>query len=208
MNDAKLIFGVIGGSLLLLIVVALGMSRMTGDQVGGEVKEISGEKRLVMGVEDARVEVVEFSDFQCPACRAAQGLVKQVQNREGVRFVFRHMPLSSIHKNALIAAEAAEAAHDQGKFWEYHDLLLQRQDSFVLSPWVDVADELGLDTDVFSSCVENSETEELVVQGYFAAKTLELEEAPTYYINGQKFSGAQTYEELKQHIDEAFQEME
>lgn len=191
MNDAKLIFGAIGGSLLLLIVVALGMSRMTGDQVGGEVKEISGEKRLVMGAEDAKVEVVEFSDFQCPACKAAQGLVKQVQNREGVRFVFRHMPLSSIHKNALIAAEAAEAAHDQGKFWEYHDLLFERQEEWAEEKEIEVklsdyAEELGLDRERFVESLEEGRHKELVMSDYGEAMRLGVRGTPTFFVNGKQ----------------------
>ena len=207
MNDAKLIFGVVGGSLLLLMVVALGVSRMTVDQGDGEVKQISRERRLVMGAEDAKVEVVEFSDFQCPACKAAQGLVKQVQNKEGVRLVFKHMPLSSIHKNALIAAEAAEAAHDQGKFWEYHDLLFERQEEWAEEKEIelkltDYAVELGLDRETFMKSLSEGKFKDLVMSDYGEAMRLGVRGTPTFFVNGKRTSAGDLVREVEAALGE------
>jgi len=101
--------------------------------------------------------------------------------------VFRHMPLSSIHKNALIAAEAAEAAHDQGKFWEYHDLLFERQEEWAEEKEIEVklsdyAEELGLDRERFVESLEEGRHKELVMSDYGEAMRLGVRGTPTFFV--------------------------
>ena len=103
------------------------------------------------GTENAPLTLVEYGDYQCPYCGAAYPVVKQVQKALGkkLRFVFRNFPLTQMHPYALVAAEAAEAAALQGKFWEMHDLLFERQQLLepeALALW---AQELGLDLEQF-----------------------------------------------------------
>lgn len=117
----------------------------------------------VLGDKNAEVSVLEFSDFQCPFCaRAFEGAVRDLKNsdlfREGkVNFVYKHFPLNSIHPYAQKAAEASLCAQDQGKFWEYHDMLFQNQNALDTTSLKSYASQLGLDTGEFSNCLENDE---------------------------------------------------
>ena len=105
----------------------------------------------VRGGPHAPVTVVEYGDFQCPHCRAAEPVVRALleQFDQRAQLVFRHFPLEQAHEYALIAAQAAEAAGAQGKFWEMHDLLLEHQPRFDMNHLKRYADSLGLDTATF-----------------------------------------------------------
>ncbi len=191
-NDFKLIAGVVGGSLLLLVLAMVGFGRLAKSEgLGGTVKEIKGEERFVMVKGETKVTIVEFSDFQCPACRAAQGLVKQIEEKEGVKVVYRHFPLSNIHKNAQLAAEAAEAAFDQGKFWEYHDVLFAKQADWSeeknpKEKFVVYAKELGLDDGRFEKALEERVFKQKVVSDYQEGLRLGLRGTPSFFVNGRE----------------------
>lgn len=195
-QDTKLIIGVVIGSVLLLVLAVVGFGKLSpGTSGSGGVarKEIQGEERLKKEWGEIKVTVVEFSDFQCPACRAAQGLVVQLEDREGVRLVYRHFPLSSIHKNAQLAAEAAEAAYAQGKFWEMHDLLFERQQEWAeeKSPevkFIEYAGELELDKDALTKALVDHTYRQLVVDDYQEGLRLGVNATPTFFVNGRKAS--------------------
>lgn len=192
-NDWKLIAGVVMGSVLLLVLAVVGFGRLNTGTSGnsGEVKEIGGEQRLKKEWGEVKVTVTEFSDFQCPACRAAQGMVKQLEEKEGVRIVYRHFPLSSIHKNAQLAAEAAEAAFAQGKFWEFHDILFERQEQWAEeknpeTKFIEYAGELELDKDAFTKALVDHAYRELVISDYQEGLKVGVNATPTFYVNGRK----------------------
>ena len=111
--------------------------------------------RPIKGDAKSTIIVEEFSDFQCPACGAAQPTVDKILQTYGdkIAFAYRHFPLLSIHANAFSAALAAECANDQGKFWEYHDLLFKNQKDLRQAVLLRLADEAGLNKESFSACL-------------------------------------------------------
>lgn len=155
------------------------------------IPEIAGEKKHVQG--SGPVTLVEFSDFQCPACLSIQEPLKQILKQyEGkVEFVFRHFPLTSIHKNAQISAQAAEAAGLQDKFWQMHDKLFTSQTVWqgMTNPketFVTYASELGLDKDKFLNDLESQGVKDMVNADLLAAIRYQISGTPTFYVNGVK----------------------
>lgn len=145
------------------------------------------------GNTDAKIKIVEFADFQCPACGTAYPIVKKVieANSDKVYYAFRHFPLPS-HNNGKIAGQAAEAAGNQGKFWEMHDMLFEKQ-----SEWSGEGDpekvfegyaqNLSLDTQKFKEDMKNAIG--TVNQDASDGKKLTVSSTPTFFINGQKYPG-------------------
>lgn len=143
------------------------------------------------------VTIVEFSDFQCPACKAAEPVVEQVveDNPGRVELIYRHFPLESIHPNARDAAIASEIAAEAGLFWEYHDLLFENQ-----TEWADAEDpiaffeqyaqELEIDTTDFSQKMESSVYSDLVEADIRDGFALGINATPTIYVNGVKVNNA------------------
>lgn len=155
------------------------------------------------GPADAPVELVEFSDFQCPFCFRAHPIVDQVLRTYGdrIRFVYRHYPLPN-HPNARPAAEASMCAAEQGKFWPYHDRLFATQSRLSDADLKQDAVELGMDAAKFNGCVDSHKYKSVV-----DADTRDGEEAgvngtPAFFVNGRLISGAQPYELFKKMIDE------
>lgn len=138
----------------------------------------------------AAVTVVEFGDYQCPACKAAQPTVNQIKSELGPRInlAFRHLPLSQ-HKNARVAAEAAEAAGAQGKFWEMTDLLYENQSQWAnqsnpTNIFVTYAGQLGLNVEQFRTDVENERYKDKIQRDYDDAQALKINSTPTFFVNG------------------------
>lgn len=157
----------------------------------------------VYGTVGAPITLIEFGDFQCAACADTHEALLQVVNeyRDYIELVWKDFPLTSSHQFAESAAVAARCAQNQDAFWEYHDALYARQAEFLFNPWIEIAGNLGLDTESFKTCLETESTKRYVVEGYFIARALDLVEAPTFYINDTQLTGAQTYEELKAAIE-------
>jgi protein-disulfide isomerase len=155
------------------------------------------------GPNNAPVTVVEFSDFQCPFCSRAHDTVEQVmQNYAGkVRLVFRHFPLE-FHKNAAKAAEAAMCANEQGKFWEYHDLLFKNQSTLEVPQLKDHAKEVGLESGTFSACLDSGKYKKDVDEDMAAGQKVGVSGTPAFFINGVMLSGAQPFDEFKKVIDQ------
>ena len=165
------------------------------------IADVAGEMRYKKG--EGSVTLVEFSDFQCPACQSVQAPLKQILAKyEGkITFIFRHFPLSSIHKNAQISAQAAESAYLQGKFWEMHDKLFATQASWqaVTDPrevFAGYAKELGLDDAKFLSDLESQDTKTIVNTDLLATTKYRLTGTPTFFINGSKVEFAQIESKL------------
>lgn len=162
-----------------------------GSNADKPVADVAGEKRHVLGSGD--VTLVEFSDFQCPACLSIQEPLKQILDKyEGrVELVFRYFPLTSIHKNAMISAQAAEAAGLQGKFFEMHDKLFTTQNTWegLADPremFAGYAEEIGLDKQKFSSDIESQAVKDIVTSDLLAATRYQISGTPTFYVNGEK----------------------
>jgi Na+/H+ antiporter NhaA len=139
----------------------------------------------IRGAPDAPVTLVEYGDYECPHCgRAAPAVLELLDRFKGqVRFVFRHLPLPDVHPNAALAAEAAEAAGAQGKFWELHDLLMARQDALQLADLLRYAAELGLDTQRFEEDLRTARFAPRVAQDVNSAEEAGVAGTPTFFIN-------------------------
>ena len=150
----------------------------------------------VRGPANAPVEIVEFSDFQCPFCARVVPTLARLRDTFGdqIKIVFRDFPLTSIHPEAFQAAEAAECAREQGRFWEYHDRLFDNQRALATADLKRHAGELGLDTAAFGACLDGGQTRARVDEDLQAGQALGISATPAFFINGRFVSGAQPYE--------------
>jgi protein-disulfide isomerase len=150
------------------------------------------ENDHVLGPADAPVTLVEYGDFQCPYCRAAHFYLKNVLATMGdeMRFVFRHMPLTQVHPMAQLAAEAAEAAGAQGKFWPMHDAIYENQDLLSPALLVRLAQRLGLDMQRFTDDVESHRFVAKIKEDFMSAVRSGAAGTPTFFINGEKYEGS------------------
>jgi protein-disulfide isomerase len=157
-----------------------------------------------LGDPSAPVTIIEFSDFQCPFCQSVSPTLKAVREKYGdkVRVVWKDFPLTQIHPEAFKAGEAAHCAGDQGKFWEYHDVLFANQQALQSDSLKKYAADLGLDAAAFDSCLETSKYGERVRSGVEQGSRLGVNSTPTIYINGRMLSGAQPIETFSTLIDE------
>lgn len=151
--------------------------------------------------------LVEYSDFQCPACALYYSLVKQITATYGGRLmvVYRYFPLTTIHPNSVISARAAEAASLQGKFWEMHNLLFERQKDWSPSPdptslFTGYANELGLNKDQFLADLNSTKVVERVQADIESGGRANVDATPTFYLNGKKLTNLQSYGNLEQDI--------
>lgn len=155
------------------------------------------------GPADAKVTIVEFSDFECPFCSRARDTVEQVmQAYPGkVRLVFRQFPLS-FHPRAPKAAEASLCANEQGRFWEYHDELFKNQKSLEVAQLKEHAKSVGLDEKKFTECLDSNKFQKTVQEDMQAGSMVGVSGTPAFFINGIPLSGAQPLEEFKRVIDQ------
>jgi len=155
------------------------------------------------GPSDAKVTIVEFSDFQCPFCSRAHGTVEEVMRAYAgkVKLVFRQMPLTSIHPQAFKAAEAALCAHDQGKFWEYHDNLFKNQGALQVDKLKEYATQMGLDGGKFNACLDGNAKKSAVEADMKDAEGAGVQGTPAFFVNGVFLNGAVPLEQFKEIID-------
>jgi protein-disulfide isomerase len=139
------------------------------------------------------VVLIEYGDFECPACGAYYPIIKQIKEKFGdqITFQFRNYPLLQIHQNAMAAHRAAEAAHKQGKFFEMHDMLYERQqswksDSNPANVFEGYAAELGLNIDQFKKDVSSSEINAIIQADIREAQAVKATSTPTFVLNGKK----------------------
>jgi protein-disulfide isomerase len=143
------------------------------------------------GDKNAPVQVVEFADFQCPFCREAVGVLTGVFAKfpDAIYLQYRHFPIEREHPFALVAAEASMCANEQGKFWEYHDILFQNQGDLSPSALNGYARNIGLDINLFAQCVKDRVMAPLVQKDFNDGLALEVKATPTFFINGRKIEG-------------------
>lgn len=170
-----------------------------------ELKIPVTSKDHIQGDESAPVVLVEYGDYQCPHCGHAYPIVKKVQKHFGKRlaFVFRNFPLNEIHPNAEAAAEAAEFAGANGKFWEMHDAIFENQGSLSLPMLLELAKELGLPEKGLGDALTSRAFEARVKSDFIGGARSGVNGTPTFFINGQRFDGAPEYVGLVAGIDEA-----
>ena len=156
------------------------------------------------GPADARITIIEFSDFQCPYCQRALATVGEVLAKypEDVRIVYRHLPLDRIHPNARPAAEAAACAEEQGQFWAYHDKLFQNNRALGKEDLLRYATEAGLDATRFQACFDERRFKDKVEADLQAARAVGISGTPAFVVNGILLSGAQPAEEFYKVIDQ------
>jgi len=145
----------------------------------------------LLGVIEAPITLVEFGDYECPDCLNAVPIVRAVRESLGERlcFVFRHFPRSSIHPHASAAAEAAEAAGDQGKFWQMHEALFAHQKEFADLDFTHLALTLGLEVYQFELSLTSQRHRRHIVSDYESGVRSGVHSTPTFFINGRRHSG-------------------
>jgi protein-disulfide isomerase len=170
--------------------------------------EVDFSAAPIKGSSDAPVTIVEFSDFQCPFCsRFHSDTLPQIENeyiKTGkVQFAYMHFPLDTIHPQATPAALASECANEQGKFWEYHNLIFQNQQSLGDAGYKAWAQQLSLDTQKFDECYASQKYIGKVRGDLQKGSAAGIQGTPGFLVNGQLVSGAQPFSVFKQVIDAA-----
>ncbi len=219
-SKSPLPFVIIGGVLVAVTVAVVLMSRPSASNSTPATNANTGPTQRVpaqpgasnpytRGMPTARVTVEEFSDFQCPACGGFEPGLRRVMNdyKDRVQFVFRNFPLQ-MHKYAFLAARAAEAAGQQGKFWEMHDMLYdnQKEWSDSMEPRVQFdsyATRVGLDVQRFKADMERQDLAERIKADLLRGNSLGVKGTPTVYLNGRELVPGQliTEEILRREIE-------
>lgn len=185
-------------TMAVFVVVTLGVLLGVGGllwQFGSAtdqpITDVAGERTHIKG--SGVVTIVEFSDFQCPACLSVQQPLTQILAKyEGkVELVYRHFPLVSIHPNAMMASYASEAADMQGKFWEMHDMLFAKQGEWSglgdpKEAFAAYSESLGMDKSKFVVDMESQDAKDAVTTDILASTRYRLSGTPTFFVNGVK----------------------
>ncbi len=157
-----------------------------------------------LGPDNAPITIIEFSDYECPYCQKWHLEVFKrllAEYPDQVRFVFRDFPITSIHSNAVAAAEAANCAGEQGAYWQFNDALFSMKYGLGPNAYQTYAQELGLELAAFDECVQSRRHQQEVMDDFKYASELGVSSTPTFFINGLALIGAQPYEIFKQIID-------
>ena len=172
-----------------------------GESIVDLAVPVEPERDHMRGPDVAPVTLVEYGDFECPFCGRAEPVVRELLRDFGdVRYVWRHLPLSDVHPHAELAAEAAEAAAEQGAFWEMHDLLLVRQDALTPRDLITYAGELGLDVERFTEDLRKHAGAGRVAEDVDSADLSNVSGTPTFFVNGRRHYGAYDIDTLTQAV--------
>jgi len=166
--------------------------------------DIPTEGSYSLGPEDAPITIVEFSDYQCPFCvrwhdQVYEQLMAAYPGK--IRFVYRHLPLTSIHPEAMPAAEAAMCAGEQNAYWQYHERLFANQQALGATLYDQIATDIGLNVDAFNSCLAAHKYQAQIQADMDFAIGLGVQSTPTFFINGLAMVGAQPLTTFTQLID-------
>lgn len=198
---------VLGGMIFGMVKIA---SRNSSDdkQLLSLVDNIN-ESDWIRGDKEAKVIITEYSDFQCPACASYYEIVKMAHKEFGnkLAIVYRHFPLRQIHANADMSALSAEAAGNQGKFWEMHDMIFENQkkwegDKNAKEIFIKYAEDLGLISEQFKKDLDSKELKEKVEADYQSGVKAGVNHTPTFFVNGKEIQNPRSYEEFKNIINE------
>ncbi len=210
---------VVGIGVAVLIVFALGVGILLGNAtpaaptVNATTVPALSASNHVRGDSTSKISVIEYGDFQCPACGAYEPIVEQLTQQYGgrVAFAFRNFPLTQVHQDAEIAAQAAEAAALQGKYWEMHDLLYQKQTEWsnesaatVVGKYFDgYAKSLGLDVTKFDADIQSSAVMSKITADVASANAAAVDHTPTFFINLTQIANPGSVAEFQKDIDAA-----
>jgi protein-disulfide isomerase len=160
----------------------------------------------IQGPENAQISLVEYGDYECPHCGHAYPIVKRVQKHfsKDLRFVFRNFPLSEMHSQAEPAAEAAEFAGAEGKFWQMHDGLFENQERLGEPLYSELAQELGLSSAALQQALADGKYEKRVRADFSGGVRSGVNGTPTFFINGKRHDGSFEYESLVLAIQKEF----
>jgi len=149
------------------------------------------EKDHSMGDENALITLVEFGDYQCPACASAYPIIKNIQQNMGgaLRFVFRNYPLTEIHPDAFLAAVVAESASQQNSFWDMHEMLFENQQALSYEDLYGYAEKIGLDLELFKKDMGNEAIAKKVEKDMESGNESGVPGTPSFFINGSKYNG-------------------
>ena len=163
---------------------------------------VDAKRDHVRGPADAPVTLVEYADFECPFCGQAEGVVRELLADYGddLRYVWRHLPLTDVHPHAQLAAEAAEAAAKQGKFWEMHDQLLDHQGQLTAKDVLRYSAEIGLDTAKFTKDMRGRAGAAKIASDVDSADLSAVSGTPTFFINGRRYHGAYDADALSSRV--------
>lgn len=211
-SDAKFIIGVLVATVVVIGGGAYITSKKSTSDTGkivpeGQMQYLVREDSPVLGPKDAKVSVVEFGDFQCPACGALHPVLKAVKQQfadKNVRFIFRQFPLSQ-HEHARLAASASLAANAQGKFWEYHDTLFEHQTNLNQEDLVTYAKNIGLDVEKFTKDMNASESANTVQRDVTDGSALNVLSTPTIFINNIQYKDKYSVKDLSAAIESELQ---
>lgn len=164
---------------------------------------------ITSGPKDAKVTLIEYADFQCPACATYHPLVKQLLSEfpKDIYFVYRFFPLTNIHQNALLSSQAAFASGLQGKFWQMHDMIYENQKSWAnennaLDIFVNYAAKINLNVNKFKKDVNSNESKKFVNDELNQAIGIGINSTPTFFINGRKIQNPRSYDEFKKLVQD------
>jgi protein-disulfide isomerase len=213
MNKETKILSTLG--LLTLVVFIVGIFFFSSQSSGSEnstpvdTNVLYSNIQNQTGDQNRPVQIVEFGDFQCPSCKGSFPITEQLLADRGgqINFIFRHFPLPQ-HANAMIAAQAAQAAANQGKFWDMYKLLYQNQDEWAnlgsdkaLEKFQNYASQLELNVDQFILDSDSQEVKDIISKDLSDAHALGVDATPTFYINAVKLESAPTYDNFISTID-------
>ncbi len=214
MKNLPLLVGTLVVSIALIAGIAVLFSGQPSPTTNTQVDTallLEGAQSTT-GPIDAPVTIVEFSDFQCPACKSSEPMIQSVlqQYPDKVRLVFRNFPLEQIHPNARLAAQAAQAAQTEGKFWQYAQLLFEKQEA-----WSDIssydllkttlseyASELGIDSASFLERMESAVVVAAVQRDVDLAKEINIMATPTFFVNGVQTPAPELLSAVKNVLDQ------
>lgn len=201
-SDSKIFLGIIFATLIIIFGGIFIFSKDNNSSSINSTTDIGGQPKYILGNKKAEVTIVEFSDYQCPACGIAHPVVKQVlekyQNK--VRFIYRHFPLPQ-HEFARLAAQSAEAAGIQGKYWQMHDLLFTNQNNLTKEDLIKYAKQLKLDMTKFQKDLDSEEVKTRVQNDLLAGNKIGINQTPTFFINGEKYDQSITAKNLEEQIN-------
>lgn len=201
--------------VLVICFATVAVAKVTlkgSSHLSNEVVDIRGDEVKVTGNPNAKVSIVIFSDFQCPACKRGAEILKQVEQdyASKVKITYKFFPLDpecnpgapyGQHLMACDAARAALCAGQQGKFWRFHDRLFESQETLFERKFVEFAQAENLDMTKFNSCIESKQAMETVTKDAEEGAQLNIDSTPTLFFNGKKFEGQVTVEAVKKMID-------
>lgn len=192
-------------SILALILLTWGIINLAKPNNQGST--VVTDKEWSKGNPDALVTLIEYSDFQCPACATYYPMVNKLAEEMGeeVRVIYRHFPLSSIHPQAELAARAAEAAGQQDAFWAMHDKLFSNQSAWsnqsdAKDIFINYAKDLNLNLEKFTSDMDNGDIKDAIKDDQRSGNQALVEGTPTLFLNGQKINNPRSYDKLRQAV--------